>query len=298
MDSVTVVLPAFNEEENIGATISAIRQLYPQFEILVVDDGSSDRTAEIAGEAGARVLSHPYNIGNGAAVKTGLRNAGGEWVVLMDGDGQHDPADIGRLLEHRERYDMVVGARGRGSETSLHRDIANTVFNWFASYITQFTVRDLTSGFRLVRNKTVRRFIYLLPNTFSYPSTITLAYLRSGKSIRYVPIASRARKGKSKIKLTTDGVRFLLIITKIATLYSPFRVFLPVSFSFFSVGTFYYIYTFLTEHRFSNMSALLMTSSVIIFMMGLVSEQISQVRYERVDREKDLCEKPGHGYDE
>ncbi len=284
MDSVTVVLPAFNEEENIGATISAIRQLYPQFEILVVDDGSSDRTAEIAGEAGARVLSHPYNIGNGAAVKTGLRNAGGEWVVLMDGDGQHDPADIGRLLEHRKRYDMVVGAREKGSETHLHRDIANSVFNSLAAYVTKFKILDLTSGFRLFRTETVLNFLYLLPNTFSYPSTITLAYLRSGRSVRYVPIVSRARKGKSKIRIASDGVRFLLIITKIATLFSPLRVFLPVSLLFFVTGVLYYLYTFLTEHRFSNMSVLLMTSAVIIFMMGLVSEQISQMRYDQVEK--------------
>lgn len=282
-ESVTVVLPAYNEEENIGATISQLRHLYPGFEILVVDDGSTDQTSEIARQAGARVLPHPYNIGNGAAVKTGLRNAGGEWVVLMDADGQHDPVDIAGLLQYKDDYDMVVGARSKGSETTWHRDLANRVFNQLATYVTKFKVKDLTSGFRLVKRETAEKFIYLLPNTFSYPSTITLAYLRSGRSVKYVSINTRARKGKSKIKLAQDGVRFFLIITKIATLFSPLRVFLPVSCFFFSTGIFYYLYTFITEHRFTNMSALLLISSVIIFMIGLVSEQITMMRYDRTE---------------
>ncbi|MCF6290500.1 MAG: glycosyltransferase family 2 protein [Desulfobacterales bacterium] len=284
-EKITVVLPAFNEKENIGETILSIRAHLPECEILVVDDGSTDGTGEIARQAGTRVCTHPYNIGNGAAVKTGLRNARGDWVVLMDADGQHNPADIAGLLAHRDRYDMVVGARGKDSETRWHRDLANRIFNGLAGYVTRFKVHDLTSGFRLLRRATARQFIYLLPNTFSYPSTITMAYLRSGRSVKYVPIRTRARKGKSKIRLARDGVRFLLIITKIATLFSPFRIFLPVSFVFFLTGVMYYVYTFITTHRFTNMSALLLTTSVVIFMMGLISEQISQMRYERIDRD-------------
>jgi len=205
----------------------------------------------------------------------------------MDGDGQHDPADVAGLLAQKDTFDMVVGARSKGSETKWHRDLANKIFNGLATYVTKFKIHDLTSGFRVLRRVTARQFIYLLPNTFSYPSTITMAYLRSGRSVKYVPIKTRARKGKSKIKLLQDGVRFLLIITKIATLFSPFRVFLPVSFLFFFTGVMYYLYTFVTAHRFSNMSALLMTTSVIIFMMGLVSEQITQMRYELVDRDEE-----------
>ncbi|RJO61591.1 MAG: glycosyltransferase family 2 protein [Dehalococcoidia bacterium] len=282
---ITVLLPAYNEEASIGETIKSIRQLYPNFEVLVVDDGSTDQTMRIAVEAGANVWPHPYNIGNGAAVKTGLRCASGDWVVMMDADGQHNPADIGRLLEHRERYDMIVGARGRISQANLHRNIANRIYNALASYVTKFKVEDLTSGFRAVRTETARKFIYLLPNTFSYPSTLTLAYLRSGRSIKYVPIKTGTRKGKSKISLLRDGVRFFLIITKVATLFSPFRVFLPISFFFFLAGIGYYVFTFITSHRFTNMSAVLLTSSVIIFMMGLISEQISQMRYERTERD-------------
>jgi len=178
---------------------------------------------------------------------------------------------------------MVVGARSSQSETSTHRDLANWVYNKFASYVTHFKVQDLTSGFRLVRLSVARQFIYLLPNTFSYPSTLTLGYLRSGRSVKYVPIQAKARKGKSKIKLLRDGTRFFLIITKIATLFSPFRVFLPISFFFFLTGFCYYAYTFLTQGRFTNMSALLFNSSVIVFMIGLVAEQISQMRYDRVE---------------
>ncbi|MDD2465953.1 MAG: glycosyltransferase family 2 protein [Desulfobulbus sp.] len=280
---VTVLLPAYNEEGVIGATIKKIRALHPDFEILVVDDGSTDNTLHEAMAAGANVWPHPYNIGNGAAIKTGLRCAQGEWVVMMDADGQHQPEDIARLLEHRDAFDMVVGARTKTSETSAHRDLANWVYNQFASYVTRFNVEDLTSGFRLVRLSVAKQFIYLLPNTFSYPSTLTLGYLRSGRSVKYIPIQTKARTGKSKIKLIKDGTRFFLIITKIATLFSPFRVFLPMSFAFFITGICYYAYTFFTQGRFTNMSALLFNSAIIVFMIGLVAEQISQMRYDRVE---------------
>ena len=280
---VSVVLPAYNEEQSIGETIKEIKKLHPDVEILVIDDGSTDSTSQEAIDAGATVMRHPHNIGNGAAIKTGLRYASGDWIIMMDADGQHKPADIEKLLEHKDDYDMVVGARSKGSKTSWHRDLANLFYNWLATYVTKYKIEDLTSGFRLVKNERVRKFIYLLPNTFSYPSTVTMAYLRSGLSIKYVPIQTRARKGKSKIKLFQDGIRFFLIITKIATLFSPFRVFLPVSLLFFMTGSCYYLFTYVTQHRFTNMSALLFSSSVIIFMMGLVSEQISQMRYDRVE---------------
>lgn len=280
---VTVLMPAYNEELSIGNTISRIKELYPDFEVLVVDDGSTDNTLSVAMDAGANVWPHPYNIGNGAAIKSGLRVAQGEWVIMMDADGQHDPADIARLLEFKDTYDMVVGARSSSSETALHRDLANKVYNWFASYVTHFRVEDLTSGFRIVRRSTVRQFIYLLPNTFSYPSTLTMAYLRSGRSIKYLPITTKYRIGKSKIRLLQDGTRFFLIITKIATLFSPLRVFLPVSGAFFVIALGYYLYTFVTSGRFTNMSALLFNSSIIIFLIGLVAEQISQMRYDKVE---------------
>jgi len=278
---VTVLLPAFNEEHSITSTIRSIRQRYPDFEILVVDDGSTDSTMKTAMAASANAWPHPYNMGNGAAIKTGLRCASGQWVIMMDADGQHDPADIERLLVYRDRFDMVVGARSGSGQAGIHRLIANQIYNRLASYVTKFPIEDLTSGFRLVKKDTVAQFIYLLPNTFSYPTTLTMAYLRSGRSLKYVPIETKPRTGKSKIRILQDGTRFFLIITKIATLFSPLRVFLPVSALFFLTGLGYYLYTFITSHRFSNMSALLFTTSVIIFMMGLISEQITQMRYER-----------------
>ena len=278
---VTILMPAYNEELSIGTTVQKLKELYPDFEILVVDDGSTDDTMQVAMDAGANVWPHPYNIGNGAAIKTGLRIAQGEWVVMMDADGQHAPEDIEGLLEYKETYDMVVGARTKKSKTAFHRDVANKVYNWLASYITKFGIEDLTSGFRIVRKSTVQQFIYLLPNTFSYPTTLTMAYLRCGLSIKYLPIETKFRLGKSKIKLVEDGTRFFLIITKVATLFSPLRVFLPLSILFFILGILYYLYTFFSIGRFTNMSALLLNSSVIVFMIGLVAEQISQLRYDR-----------------
>jgi len=279
---VTVILPAYNEAKVVGDTVRRIKELHPDFEVLVVDDGSTDGTMQVAMAAGANVWPHPYNIGNGAAVKTGLRCAQGVWVVMMDADGQHQPEDIARLLEYKDKYDMVVGARTRQSKTKAHRDIANWIYKKFASYVTQFKIEDLTSGFRVVRLSVAKQFIYLLPNTFSYPSTLTMGYLRSGRSIKYVPIQTKVRIGKSKIKLLKDGTRFFLIITKIATLFSPFRIFLPISMFFFATGVLYYLFTFVTANRFTNMSAMLLSISVIIFMIGLVSEQISQMRYDRI----------------
>ena len=280
---VTIILPAYNEELAIANTIAKIKKLYPDFEILVIDDGSTDKTMQAAMDSGANVWPHPYNIGNGAAIKSGLRVAKGEWVIMMDADGQHTPEDISRLLDFKDQYDMVVGARSRSSETALHRDFANKIYNWFASYVTSFKIEDLTSGFRLIKSSVARQFIYLLPNTFSYPSTLTMAYLRSGRSVKYVPIETKKRQGKSKIKLVKDGIRFFLIITKIATTFSPLRIFLPVSFFFFLTGALYYLYTYIMSHRFTNMSALLFTTSIIIFLIGLVSEQISQMRYSNTE---------------
>ena len=280
---VSVVIPAFNEAKAIGNTIKEIKELYPDFEVVVVDDGSTDNTAHIADENGAKVIRHPYNIGNGAAVKSGIRAASGKFVVMMDGDGQHAPEDIKKLLEHASNYDLVVGARSPKSQASMGRRIANWAYNRLASYVGKFPIEDLTSGFRVFRRETVLKYLYLFPNTFSYPTTSTLAYLRSGLTIKYVPIEARRRVGKSKIKILRDGARFFLIILRIATFFSPLRIFLPISAIFFILGMGYYAYTFWTMHRFTNMSAMLLSVSIMIFLMGLISEQITQLRYDRVE---------------
>ncbi len=276
-------MPAFNEEQSIADVVASVQAVIPDGEILVVDDGSTDATAARAEAAGARVVRHPYNIGNGAAVKTGLRSARHNTVVLMDADGQHNPSDIPALLKESQNCDMVVGARSSETHAGLLRRIANAVYNMLARFITLVDVKDLTSGFRVVKRDIALRYVYLFPNSFSYPTTITLAYLRSGRSVVYVPVHARRRTGSSKIRLFHDGMRFLLIIVKIATLYSPLHIFLPISFVFFLLGIGYYSYTFAAMHRFTNMSALLLISSVIVFMMGLISEQITQLRYDRIE---------------
>jgi glycosyltransferase involved in cell wall biosynthesis len=280
--TVSIIIPAYNEAQTIGDLVSRIKALYPDIEIIVVNDGSTDETAEIAEKAGARVHSHPYNIGNGAAIKSGIRVATGDLLVFMDGDKQHNPEDIRRLLEYLPEFDMVVGARSIRDQASLGRALGNKIYNWLASYVAKFKILDLTSGFRAIKAEIARNFLYLLPNTYSYPTTLTLCVLRNGRTLKYVPVQTKARKsGKSNIGLFRDGVRFLMIIVKICTLFSPFRIFLPISFFFFSTGLSYYLYTFFTWGRFTNMSALLFMTSSIIFMIGLVSEQVCQMRFDR-----------------
>jgi glycosyltransferase involved in cell wall biosynthesis len=281
---LSVIIPVVNEEKIIAPIISQIKTaldaLDYQYEILLIDDGSEDNTAMIAQEAGARVISHPENIGNGAAIKTGIRNAKGKILVMMDGDGQHPPEDLPRLLQALGSYDMVVGARVKASETSAHRDFANRIYNYLASYISGRKIEDLTSGFRVIKAEAARRFVYLLPNTFSYPTTITLAVLRSGRSLVYVPYQARRRVGKSKIKLIRDGIRFLLIILRISTYFSPLKVFIPVSVLMFLLGFGYGLFKVIFLHtRYGPTSAMLMTVSVVVFMVGLVSEQVAQLRF-------------------
>ena len=280
---LSIVLPAKNESAAIGSTVAGIRQQYPdtaEVEVLVVNDGSSDDTAAVAQAAGARVVHHPYSKGNGAAIKTGARAAQGEVLVFMDADGQHDPADIPHLLDQLSQgHDMVVGARQKGSQASVGRGLANGLYNRLASWMTGHKVEDLTSGFRAVRADKFREFLYLLPNGFSYPTTSTMAFFRAGYSVAYIPIHAAKRIGKSHIRLLRDGTRFLLIIFKIGTLFSPLKIFAPVALLMFLLGTGWYGWTFFTLHRFTNMSALLYTGSVMTFMMGLISEQITALMY-------------------
>lgn len=282
---ISVIIPARDEAQALLDCLRGVLAAVPGCELIVVDDGSSDGTAAIAAEHGARVISHPYPKGNGAAVKTGARAATGEILVFMDADGQHRPEDIPRLLTKLEEgYDMAVGARGMQDHAGAHRGFANAVFNRLASWMVNHRVDDLTSGFRAVRAEHFRRFIYLLPNSFSYPTTCTMSFFRAGFGVAYVPVSMPPRIGKSHIRPFRDGIRFILIIIKIGTLYSPMKLFLPVSGAFFATGLGYYTYTYLTTHRFTNMSALLFITSVLIFLIGLVSEQITMLTYKDSDQ--------------
>ncbi|MDD2816324.1 MAG: glycosyltransferase family 2 protein [Thiotrichaceae bacterium] len=282
MPYLSIILPCLNEAASLKTLLPRLRALHPEAELVVVNDGSSDDSVEIAKQAGAVVVSHPYTQGNGAAIKNGARVATGEVLVFMDADGQHQPEDIARLLEKfKQGFDMVVGARNAASQASFGRLCANSFYNWFSSAMVGHKIEDLTSGFRAVSAEKFKEFIYLLPNTFSYPTTITMAFFRAGYSVAYLPIIAPQRIGKSHIKPFKDGVRFLLIIFKIGTLYSPLKLFFPLSLSFFLTGFGYYAYTFLSSNRFTNMGVVLFTTAILIFLIGLVSEQITQLLYSR-----------------
>jgi glycosyltransferase involved in cell wall biosynthesis len=284
MEKISVILPAKNESAALRALLPELRRVVGDAEIIIVDDGSTDDTVELCRENHVKVVSHPYSMGNGAAIKTGARNATGEILVFMDADGQHKPEDIPRLLDKlAQGYHMVVGARSRKSQAGFHRATANGFYNWLASWMVGQKVSDLTSGFRCVWASKFRKFSYLLPNGFSYPTTITMSFFRAGYGVTYVPIEAPKRIGKSHVKIVRDGVRFLLIIFKIGTLYSPLKIFMPISLAFFTLGIGHYLYTLIAMHRFTNMSTLLLVTSVVVFLMGLVSEQITSLNYKDSD---------------
>lgn len=278
--ALSIILPSKNEKKGLGVVLPDLISRYPGAQIIVVDDGSSDQTLPLCEALGVQVVRHAYSKGNGAAIKSGTRAANRSILVFMDADGQHASADIPRLLEKLdEGYEMVVGARGKGSQASLGRGFANRFYNWLASFVTGHRIEDLTSGFRAVRAEHFREFLYLLPNGFSYPTTCTMAFFRAGYSVAYVPIHADKRIGKSHLKPLKDGVRFLLIIFKICTLYSPLKLFSPVAMLFFLLGSTWYLYTYITTGRFTNMSALLYTGAVLTFLLGLISEQITALMY-------------------
>jgi glycosyltransferase involved in cell wall biosynthesis len=282
--ALSIILPAKNEARSLAQILPRLKERFPDSEVVVVNDGSTDNTAEMVSKFGIKLVTHPYSMGNGAAVKTGARSARGEVLVFMDADGQHEPEDVSKLLSKiNEGYDMVVGARSFADHAGTHRGFANTVFNRLASWMVNHKVEDLTSGFRAVRADKFRRFLYLLPNAFSYPTTITMSFFRAGFRVAYVSVCVSKRLGRSHIRPLRDGVRFLLIIIKIGTLYSPLKLFLPVSGMFFALGLGYYAYTYITSYRFTNMSALLFIASILVFLIGIVSEQISALMYRDSD---------------
>ncbi|MCQ8105491.1 glycosyltransferase family 2 protein [Methylomonas sp. SURF-2] len=281
---LSIIIPAKNEAKNLPELLADIGLQNLAAEIIVVDDGSTDTTAAVAIASGAKVISHPYSQGNGAAIKTGARNANGEILVFMDADGQHKPGDIAKLLDKLNHgYDMAIGARKANTHAGLFRRIANSFYNHLASMMTGHKIEDLTSGFRAVRANKFKKFLYLLPNGFSYPTTSTMAFFRSGFPVAYVPIKAGKREGKSHIKIIKDGIRFFIIILKVGALFSPMRLFLPVSGAVFVTGISYYAYTFIHFGRFTNMSAVLILASLLIFLIGILSEQISSLHYKHSD---------------
>lgn len=281
-NSVSVVLPAKNEAASLVTLLPLLRSELPNAEIIVVDDGSTDETATVCEQHQVIVTRHPYSLGNGAAIKTGSRIATGEIIVFMDADGQHQPSDVARLIARvNEGYDMVIGARDKHSHANVWRRMANNFYNFLAGFMSGQPVKDLTSGLRAARAERFREFLYLLPNGFSYPTTSTMAFFRAGYSIDFIPVRVEKRIGKSHINVMRDGLRFILIIVKVGTLYSPLKFFVPISLALLLVGVGYYVFTFATMGRFTNMSALLFSTSVLTFLIGLVSEQITTLVYRR-----------------
>jgi glycosyltransferase involved in cell wall biosynthesis len=283
---VSVVIPAYNEENIIGTILTTLKNISDIDEIVVVDDGSTDRTVEVITSSfpDVHLVCHPYNIGNGAAIKSGIRAASGDIIVLIDADGQHPPDEIPNLLQHIGPYDMVVGARSNASQAARHRSLANRVFNLYASYIVGYRVPDLTSGFRALKAPIARNFLYLLPNGFSYPSTLTIAFFRAGYAVKYQPFVSPARVGTSKIRPLRDGLRFLLTLTRLAVLFIPLKIFLPVSLLLTLSGGGYVLASLALESRFSGFGGLIFTIGIFIFMLGLVSEQIAMLRLVNSER--------------
>jgi glycosyltransferase involved in cell wall biosynthesis len=282
--ATSVVIPALDEAPAIGPVVAELRAAADWREILVVDDGSADDTAQRAADAGARVVRHPYNKGNGAAVKTGIRQATGTFVLIVDGDGQHRAADAVRLVSHLDAHDLVVGARSGSSQATWFRRLGNSALNAIAGFLAGRRIPDLTSGFRAARRECLLEFLHLLPNGFSTPTTTTLAFMKAGYSVRFEPIEAARRTGVSKMKLGSDGVRFFLILLKVMTIFSPLRIFLPISLASFITGAAYAAWTIATQSHVTNSSVLLIVLSVLIFLMGLVSEQISSLRFEGRER--------------
>ncbi len=282
-DKLTIVIPAYNEAASIGRVVARTRATKPHCDIVVVDDGSTDQTAIEAANAGARVVRHPYNKGNGAAVKSGIRAARGEVVLLLDADGQHSPEDIDRLLEHIGDYDLVVGARDFSSQAGAHRGFANWAYSTLAGYLVEMKIPDLTSGFRCFKRDKVLEFIHLLPNGYSYPTTTTMSFIKSGYNVKFVPIkAHRRQKGsKSKIRIWRDGIKFVNIILKMITLYNPIKMFLPLALIWFVAGFTYGLVNVFLNGKIPNGSVLLISMSLLIFLFGLISEQIASLRFER-----------------
>lgn len=280
--SVSIVIPAYNEESSITELIKRIFAVSKDFELIVSSDGSTDATVRLAKDAGAIVVEHPYNVGNGAAVKDGALRATRDYIVFMDADLQHQPDDVVQLLQYLPEYDMVIGARTKESMTDLHRNIGNKILIKIAENISGHKINDLTSGFRAVKKELFLKFMHLYPLRYSYPTTSTLAFLSAGYFVKYVPLSSIQKRihGESNIRPLKDGMRFIHIILRVIMTFHPMKIFLPITLTLFLGGIAVSVYQLLQVGGIRSSSIILLLSSVIVFLNGMLAEQISQIRRE------------------
>lgn len=285
MVELSIILPVYNEKGVIDNIYPRIVDIFSKWEIakelLIIDDGSDEVLSLDLLVPWARIIRHSVNMGNGAAIKTGIRNAKGEKCVIMDADGQHLPEDAIKLVEKLDQYVLVVGARDFKTTGTFHRNLANQIYSKLASYTSGAQIPDLTSGIRAFRREEVLQIIHLFPNRFSCPTTMTLGLIYLGYQVGFQRINVMKRDGKSKIRIFSDGTRFLLVILKISTLFSPLKIFFPLSLSLFLLGLINYFSVLIFWHRFSLWSVVLLTNAITIFMIGLVAEEISSLKLKK-----------------
>ena len=280
----TVVIPAFNEAATIDRVIRSIQQACDPVldEIIVVDDGSGDDTAKIAKEAGARVIQHKINRGYGASLKTGIYASETDLVITLDADGQHRAEDVLRLFDFLDTSDMVVGQRTQLLHSPLWRMPGKWVLGWLARFLTQADIPDLNSGMRLMRKSVIEKYLHLCPSGFSFSTTITMTMHSRGYQVVYVPIEVEKRKSGSTVSLST-GLNTIILILRLATLFNPLRIFIPVSFSIGAVGFLWGIPYALSGYGVSVGSMLAISIAIVLFALGLISDQISALRLEKYE---------------
>lgn len=282
---ISIIIPAYNEAGSIGDVLNMLHDWRERAEIIVVDDASTDRTAEIAQAAGVRVIRHLRRKGYGAGLKTGIRAAAGDIVVMMDADSEHNAEQIARLLDALGDNDMVVGARGKGSHAPLLRRPLKWLLFQVANYLAQTKIPDLNSGFRAVRKGVVKLFLHILPNGFSFSTTLTLALFKEGYNIAYVPITTAPRVGTSTVDPIRDGFNTIMLIIRVIALFDPLRVFLPTSTALFSIGVIYWLLDIIYRQHLNVPSGAVMVilASVIVFMFGILADQVSAIRREKYE---------------
>jgi glycosyltransferase involved in cell wall biosynthesis len=282
---LSIVIPVYNEEKAIGEVLDKLitQRQEKNWEILVVDDGSNDQTARIILNYPVRLIRHHGNRGYGAALKSGIRHSTSDFIVIMDGDGQHNPQDIRRLLREVENSDLVAGARQKKSHSPLWRMPGKWFLSLLANYLMRQRIPDLNCGFRIYRREILMPYLPICPDGFSFSMTSLFAFLSDNYRVTYIPIETGNRKGRSSVTLFT-GFETILLILRIITLFNPLRIFIPISAGCILFGgSLFFIYYFF--HDRGSVSALvLLLIGVQFFFFGLVSDQLARFRREIIQK--------------